>query len=129
MANFKLVPVHYQLLVVNMVTILGACHVAAQPSPHYHKPGTTVSDALRLSALTAATAAAALLSSADSCFMSWARANDGWFPRLFPVLAARLGMEALPAVSTASGAAGKKPTAAAAAARQPAAASSAKPSR
>lgn len=35
---------------------------------------------------------------ADSCFMSWARANDGWFQRLFPSVAAQLGMQPLPAV-------------------------------
>jgi hypothetical protein len=25
--------------------------------------------------------------------MSWARSNDGWFPRLFPGVAAQLGMD------------------------------------
>lgn len=49
--NFRMVPLQYQLLVVNAFTIL------------------------------------------DSCFMSFARANDGWFERLFPVLAVRLGMQ------------------------------------
>ncbi|PRW44616.1 PXMP2 4 family 2-like [Chlorella sorokiniana] len=88
-ANFKLVPVHYQLLVVNMVTIL------------------------------------------DSCFMSWARANDGWFQRLFPELAAQLGLLAPPSQSgpAAVAAAGRKPVAGAAAAvKRPVAASSAKTS-
>ncbi|KIZ00261.1 Protein SYM1 [Monoraphidium neglectum] len=62
-ANFKLVPVQFQLLVVNLFTIL------------------------------------------DSCFMSFARANDGWFERLFPDLAARLGVEAPPAAAAAAAAA------------------------
>lgn len=60
-ANFKLVPVQYQLLVVNLFTIL------------------------------------------DASFMSWARANDGWFPRHFPGLAAQLGMQAHAAGSSERG--------------------------
>lgn len=47
-----------------------------------------------------------LLTIADSCFMSWSRANDGWFPRLFPDLAARFGAEAAAAPAVPSG--GKK---------------------
>ena len=59
--------------------------------------------------------------------MSWARANDGWFPRLFPALAAQLGMEPAPSQGTAAAAAAAaKP--AAKSARQPAAASSARAS-
>lgn len=86
-ANFKLVPLHYQLLVVNLFTIL------------------------------------------DSCFMSWSRANDGWFPRLFPVLAAKLGMDNPPSSgSAAAAAAGGKPAAGAAAVQRRVAASSAKTS-
>ncbi|KAI3428656.1 hypothetical protein D9Q98_007479 [Chlorella vulgaris] len=63
--NFKLVPVQFQLMVVNVFTIL------------------------------------------DSCFMSWARANDGWFPRLFPGLAAQLGVQPHLAAAS-SGAASSK---------------------
>lgn len=63
-ANFKLVPLEYQLLVVNLFTIL------------------------------------------DASFMSWARANDGWFPRYFPGLAAQLGMQAHATGSSKEGASG-----------------------
>ena len=38
--------------------------------------------------------------------MSWSRANDGWFIRLFPDLAARLGMEAAPAAAAAGSSGG-----------------------
>ncbi|PSC70900.1 PXMP2 4 family 4 [Micractinium conductrix] len=34
-----------------------------------------------------------LFTIADAAFMSWARANDGWFPRVFPQLAAQLGVQ------------------------------------
>lgn len=43
---------------------------------------------------------------ADASFMSWSRANDGWFARLFPDLAARLGMEAAPAAAAAGSSGG-----------------------
>lgn len=56
---------------------------------------------------------------ADAAFMSWSKAHDGWFPRYFPALAERIGMEAAPA------AAAKAPAAARAAAASPAEAAAA----
>ena len=47
---------------------------------------------------------AVLAPPADSCFMSWARAQPpGWFQRMAPVLSARLGMEPEPVVAAGGG--------------------------
>lgn len=99
--NFRFVPVQYHLLVVNCFTILGAwrpwacacrccrawvaqCRPAGPPH--------------------LALAAPPPAPCADSCFLSWTAANDGWFQRLFPGLAQQFGMDMEPA---AAGKAGK----------------------
>lgn len=96
--NFKLVPVQFQLMVVNVFTILGevfeGCRAGCSELP------TSFVAAIHYLHLHC-------MSLADSCFMSWARANDGWFPRLFPGLAAQLGVQPHLAAAS-SGAASSK---------------------
>lgn len=138
MANFKLVPLHYQLLVVNLFTILGArqqlwcwslqAGVASWALPAAHQ-AQLLPPPCPFTRFVPPLPPHCSPPSADSCFMSWSRANDGWFPRLFPVLAAKLGMDNPPSSgSAAAAAAGGKPAAGAAAVQRRVAASSAKTS-